>query len=341
VQQLSATVRQNAEHTSNAQARSALVRDTAEAGAQAMAAAVKSVAGIESSTKRMNEIIGVIDGLAFQTNILALNAAVEAARAGEQGRGFAVVAGEVRSLALRSAESSREIRQLIQASSQQVSASVEQIRLAGSRMDDIVSGIREVASSMTQISQASTEQSSGLAQITIAIGQLDQITQSNGHMVEGALADAVNLEERAATLSLSVENFILQQGTANEASRMVMEAVALSERSSQPQLLQTITHKPNAFHDRDMYVFVLDAKGTYLAFGGNAAKVGTRVQDIPGIDGARLMHAIASQADLRPGWVDYDIADASSGKILAKMSYVQKLGSVYIGCGVYKSILAG
>lgn len=340
VQQLSATVKQNAAHTTSAQARSALVRDTAEAGAQAMTLAVESVAGIESSTKRMNEIIGVIDGLAFQTNILALNAAVEAARAGEQGRGFAVVAGEVRSLALRSADSSREIRQLIQASSQQVSASVAQIRIAGTSMDDIVSGIREVAASMAQIAQASSEQSNGLAQITIAIGQLDQITQSNGHMVEAALADAVNLEERAATLSLSVENFILQQGTANEASRMVTEAVALAARSSQQQFMQTITHQPNAFHDRDMYVFVLDASGTYLAFGGNAAKVGTRVQDIPGTDGARLMHAIVSQADLRPGWVDYDIADVNSGKILAKMSYVQKLGNYYVGCGVYKKILS-
>jgi signal transduction histidine kinase len=104
--------------------------------------------------------------------------------------------------------------------------------------------------------------------------------------------------------------------------------------------MQTITHQPNAFHDRDMYVFVLDASGTYLAFGGNAAKVGTRVQDIPGTDGARLMHAIVSQADLRPGWVDYDIADVNSGKILAKMSYVQKLGNYYVGCGVYKKILS-
>ena len=141
-----------------------------------MAQAVQAVTGIESGAKRMNEIIGVIDSLAFQTNILALNAAVEAARAGEQGRGFAVVASEVRSLALRSADSAREIRQLIQGSSMQVSASVLQIRQAGTSMDRIVDGIREVAMNMAQISRASSEQSNGLTQITVAIAQLDNIT---------------------------------------------------------------------------------------------------------------------------------------------------------------------
>ena len=336
VQQLSATVKQNAQNANDAESRSVSVKNIADAGALSMAQAVQAVAGIESGAKRMNEIIGVIDSLAFQTHILALNAAVEAARAGEQGRGFAVVASEVRSLALRSADSAREIRQLIQGSSVQVSASVVQIRQAGTSMDRIVDGIREVAMNMAQISRASSEQSTGLAQITVAIAQLDEITQRNGQMVSQAVYHAEKLEKRAEVLSHSVSDFRLQQGTAGEARRLVKAAAELAQTYSRQQLLQAITHTPDAFHDRDMYVFVLDARGQYLAFGGNPAKVGTRVQDIPGIDGAKLLASVIEQADVEPGWVEYDIANPVTGAVQTKMSYVQKLESVYLGCGIYK-----
>ena len=336
VQQLSATVRQNAQSASDAESRSASVRNIADAGALSMAQAVQAVAGIESGAKRMNEIIGVIDSLAFQTNILALNAAVEAARAGEQGRGFAVVASEVRSLALRSADSAREIRQLIQGSSMQVSASVLQIRQAGTSMDRIVDGIREVAMNMAQISRASSEQSNGLTQITVAIAQLDNITQRNGQMVSQAVSHADKLEKRVEVLSQSVADFRLQQGTAEEARCLVRAAAELAQTHSRQQLLQAITHTPGAFHDRDMYVFVLDSRGYYLAFGGNPAKVGTSVQDIPGIDGAGLLACVIVQADVQPGWVEYDIANPLTGNVQTKMSYVQKLENVYLGCGIYK-----
>ncbi|MBC7608046.1 MAG: cache domain-containing protein [Polaromonas sp.] len=338
VQQLSVMVTKNAHTAIQVEARSASVRDIAEAGARSMAQAVDAVTCIQASTKRMNEIIGVINGLAFQTNILALNAAVEAARAGEQGRGFAVVASEVRSLALRSADSAKEIRQLIQDSSAQVEASVVQIRQAGKGIDRIVDGIREVAANMAQISSASAEQSAGLAQISSAIGQLDEITQRNGQMAELAVSHADRLENRAATLSRSVENFKLQQGTADEARKLVKNAVELGEATSRESLLQTITHGPAVFHDRDMYVFALDAWGTYLAFGGNPAKVGSTVHDIPGIDGMSLIRAVVAQADDRPGWVEYDIINPLSRTVQTKMSYVQKLHGVYLGCGIYKTL---
>lgn len=338
VQQLSVMVKQNAQTASEVEARSASVRDIAEAGARSMAQAVDAVTSIQASARRMNEIIGVINGLAFQTNILALNAAVEAARAGEQGRGFAVVASEVRSLALRSADSAKEVRQLIQDSSAQVEASVVQIRQAGKGIDRIVEGIREVAVNMAQISTASAEQSAGLAQISSAIGQLDEITQRNGQMVDLAVSHADKLEKRAATLSRSVENFKLQQGTADEARKLVKDAVELGEAISRELMLQTITHGPGVFHDRDMYVFALDARGTYVAFGGNPAKVGSAVHDIPGIDGAALLRAVVAQGDDRPGWVDYDIVNPLSGAVQTKMSYVQKLHGLYFGCGIYKSL---
>jgi len=340
VQELSSTVQDNARTTQQANTQAAQVRDVAERGARGMADAVKSVEAIQSSAQRMNEIIGVIDSLAFQTNILALNAAVEAARAGEAGRGFAVVAAEVRSLAQRSAESAKEIRQLIGASSGQVAASVSQIRTAGSSIADIVGGIRGVADNMSHISVSSAEQSTSLNEITAAVRQLDEITQRNAAMVEHAVEQAVKLEQRASTLAEAVAAFRLQQGTADEALALVQRAVRYRQQTGRDSFLRGLTDPQQGFHDRDIYVFALDAAGRYVAFGGNPAKVGTRVQDIPGIDGQGLLEAIVTQAEREPGWVEYDITNPATGAVQTKMSYVQQIDDVYVGCGVYKNLVA-
>jgi methyl-accepting chemotaxis protein len=340
VEQLSSTVRDNAGRAGQANLQAAQVRDLAEAGAAAMTEAVASVEAIHGGAKRMDEIVGVIDGLAFQTNILALNAAVEAARAGESGRGFAVVAAEVRSLAKRSAESAKEIRQLIGESSRQVEASVQTIRTAGSSITHMVSGIRDVAANMAQISKSSTEQSASLGEITTAVRQLDKITQDNAQMVERAVAQATRLEGRASTLVQSVAGFRLQQGSAEEACAMVGRAIAHGRNMPRDVFLRDLTNSAKGFHDRDMYVFALDSRGTYLAFGGNPAKLGTRVQDIPGIDGQGLLEAIVSQASEEPGWVEYDITNPATGKVQTKMSFVQQAGDIFVGCGVYKNIVS-
>jgi methyl-accepting chemotaxis protein len=340
VQELSSTVQGNARTTQQANSQAAQVRDVADRGAQGMVQAVQSVEAIQSSAQRMNEIIGVIDSLAFQTNILALNAAVEAARAGEAGRGFAVVAAEVRSLAQRSAESAKEIRQLIGASSSQVATSVTQIRVAGSSIGEIVPGIRGVAESMSHISVSSAEQSTSLNEITAAIRQLDEITQRNAAMVEHAVEQAEKLEQRASTLAQAVAAFRLQQGTADEALALVQRAIAFRQQSSRDSFLRGLTDPAQGFHDRDMYVFALDRSGAYLAFGGNPAKVGTRVQDIPGIDGQGLLESIVAQAEHEPGWVEYDITNPATGAVQTKMSYVQQVDDVYVGCGVYKNLVA-
>jgi len=340
VQELAATVQVNAHVAQQSDAAAQRVRSTAEDGAAGMREAVASIEGIEASTRRMDEIVGVIDALAFQTNILALNAAVEAARAGESGRGFAVVATEVRSLAQRSAASAKEIRQLITNSSNQVSVGVSQIRTAGERITGIVAGVRDVATHMSQISVSSTEQSASLSEITTAIHQLDELTQRNGAMVEQAVQQANELQNRARLLTESVSVFKLPQGTADEAQRLVDQALALRSRAGRREaFLQALNAPDSGLFDRDMYVFALERSGRYAAFAGNPARVGARVQDVAGPTGEALLQAIIQQADSGPGWVEYDIANPLTGKSQAKMSYVTKVDDLYVGCGVYKSTL--
>ena len=338
VEQVTAVVQNNAEAAVAADRYTTQLREVVEQGSGVMEQAVHSVEAIERSAGRMSEIIAVIDGIAFQTNILALNAAVEAARAGEQGRGFAVVAAEVRSLAQRSSEASKEIRQLIEASVQQVASSTRLIRQAGAGMRQVAQGIHSVAGHVEAISDSGNAQGTGLQQINQAVHGIDQVTQENALMVRNVVQEAQALERRAATLSETVERFRLQQGTAMEAEALVQCAIAL-RRMGMPlqQYWQALTDPQQPFHDRDMYVFVLDASGRYLAFAGSPAKCGTRVQDVPGVDGDALLEAIVAQAEHGPGWVEYDITNPATGKVQAKMSYVCKQDGVYLGCGVYKS----
>ncbi|MFZ5485844.1 MAG: methyl-accepting chemotaxis protein [Pseudomonadota bacterium] len=338
VQQLSSAVQNNAQVTQDADRRAAQVRQAADEGAQAMAQAVESVQSIQHGARRMAEIIGVIDGIAFQTNILALNAAIEAARAGAQGRGFAVVATEVRTLAQRSSDAAHEIRALIQESVRQVEASSGLIRKTGTGIAAMAEGMHRVAANMSEISHSSAEQSTGLHEVNLAVQQLDQITQDNAQMAQHAVAQAQALQGRAAALSRAVSTFRLQQGTADEAMELVRKAVALCKNSAREAFLRRITDPGEPYHDRDMYVFVLDASGIYLAFGGNPAKVGTRVQDIPGVDGESLLHGIVAQADREPGWVEYDITNPLDGTVQTKMSFVTRIGDLYLGCGVYKTL---
>lgn len=339
VQDLSSAVQATANTAHQASQQATEVRKVADQGAGTMSEAVQAVEAIQANAKRMDEIVGVIDGLAFQTNILALNAAVEAARAGESGRGFAVVASEVRSLAQRSAESSKEIRLLIGTSASQVASSVQKIRAAGASMTQVVAGIRDVAQSMEQISLSSSEQSSNLNELTSAVRQIDEITQSNAQMVDHALAQSIAMEGRAGTLVDSVALFKLQQGSADEALGLVKRAVAHRQRTAKDAFLRDITNANNGFFDRDMYVFVLNDSGHYVAFGGNPAKVNTRVHDIAGIDGEGLLQAIIKQANYEPGWVEYDITNPSTGRVQTKMSFVQALDGLYVGCGVYKNLV--
>jgi methyl-accepting chemotaxis protein len=340
VQELASTVQLNAEAAQSSDTAAQAVRQTAEQGAAGMKDAVTSIEAIAAGARRMDEIVGVIDSLAFQTNILALNAAVEAARAGEAGRGFAVVATEVRTLAQRSAASAKEIRQLITSSSEQVNAGVGLIRVAGERIEGIVGGVRSVAEHMSGISASSVAQSASLSEITTAIRQLDELTQRNGAMVEHAVAQANELQDRARVLIESVAAFKLPQGTADEARALVDRAEQLRRTAgSRDGLLRAINAPDSGLFDRDMYVFALDAQGHYRGFAGNPARVGQRVQDVAGAVGAQLLRDIIEQAERGPGWVQYSIAHPQTGQPQDKMSFVVKIDDLYVGCGVYKGMM--
>ncbi len=340
VHELTSTVQNNASAAQQSDKTAQGVKVVAEKGGQGMSDAIRSVESIQNSTKRMDEIVGVIDGLAFQTNILALNAAVEAARAGESGRGFAVVASEVRSLAQRSAAAAKEIRLLIGESGVQVAQGVAEIRKAGHTMQDILSGIRDVAGKVSEIATSSEQQSSSLVEISQAVQQLDTITQQNAAMVESAVNQSNQMQARASTLVELVASFKLQQGTADEALELVQRALSYRQQCrSVDEFLRGVTQPEQGLLDRDMYVFVLDMHGKYLAFAGNASKVGSRVQDIAGIDGQQLIDSITTQADVAPGWVEYDIANPQTGLVQTKISFVHLVDGVYLGCGVYKNLL--
>jgi methyl-accepting chemotaxis protein len=218
MEQLTATVRNSEQSARQASALATSASQAAGRGGTIVGQVVATMEGMSASSKKIADIISVIDGIAFQTNILALNAAVEAARAGEQGRGFAVVAAEVRNLAQRSAQAAREITALIQDSVARVEDGSRLVREAGSAMDDIVGQVRHVTDLINEISAASVEQSGGIAQVTQAVTQMDQVTQQNAALVEQSAAAASSLHDLAGRLSRDVAAFRLAPEAAHHAA---------------------------------------------------------------------------------------------------------------------------
>jgi methyl-accepting chemotaxis protein-1 (serine sensor receptor) len=212
MEELASTVKQNADNARQANQLAASASDVAERGGSAVSEVVNTMQEISASSRKISEIVSVIDGIAFQTNILALNAAVEAARAGEQGKGFAVVAGEVRSLAQRSAQAAKEIKGLIEDSVTKVGAGSQQVERAGATMQEIVASVKRVTDIMGEISAASEEQSSGIDQVNRAVSQMDEVTQQNAALVEEAAAAAGSLQEQAQRLAEAVSVFKINAG---------------------------------------------------------------------------------------------------------------------------------
>ncbi|MCS2160898.1 methyl-accepting chemotaxis protein [Scandinavium sp. H11S7] len=211
MEELTATVKQNAENARQASHLALSASETAQKGGKVVDNVVQTMRDITSSSQKIADIISVIDGIAFQTNILALNAAVEAARAGEQGRGFAVVAGEVRNLAQRSAQAAREIKSLIEDSVSRVDIGSTLVESAGETMDEIVNAVTRVTDIMGEIASASDEQSRGIDQVGLAVAEMDRVTQQNASLVEESASAAAALEEQASRLTQAVAVFRIQQ----------------------------------------------------------------------------------------------------------------------------------
>ena len=224
MEELTSTVRQNSEHARQANTLASSASDVAARGGAVVAQVVSTMSSIHSSSRRIVDIIGVIDGIAFQTNILALNAAVEAARAGEQGRGFAVVASEVRTLAQRSASAAKEIKSLIDDSVAQVALGSTLVENAGSTMDEVVASVKRVSDIMAEMSSAGHEQDVGINQINEAVMAMDSVTQQNAALVEEAAAAAASMQDQAEQLSGVVSAFKLGARPAAPGRRALLQS---------------------------------------------------------------------------------------------------------------------
>ncbi|MGK5040607.1 methyl-accepting chemotaxis protein [Janthinobacterium sp. GB1R12] len=254
MEELTATVRQNADNARQAKQMAVSASDKAQRGGEVMGDVIRTMEAIDSSSNKIADIIGVIDGIAFQTNILALNAAVEAARAGEQGRGFAVVATEVRNLAHRSAAAAKEIKALISDSVEQVEQGGKLVQQAGAAMTEVVDTVRGVTDIVSEISAASAEQSTGIEEINRAVTQMDEVTQQNAALVEEAAAASQSLQEQAARLAGVVGAFKLAPAQAGAAPQ-----APAARRPAQHKAALKLVATRHAGHSRNATPAAADA----------------------------------------------------------------------------------
>jgi len=309
-------------------------------GSQAMQQTIESIATLQHTARRVAEINGVIDDIAFQTNLLALNASVEAARAGESGQGFAVVAAEVRQLAQRCAASAGEIRELIDGTTEQVGQCSRRAQEVDAALQALVGGVAEVSGRLRQISSASVEQSQGLESVARSVGSLDDITRQNAAAVERSSEASQSLVTQAQALRQSVSAIHLRQGSADEAHQLVERALQrVTELGWEPACREF--NDPNGpFVDRDMYLFVVDRQARYLVFSAKPEWVGRTIHECSQASAASIEHFLTqawATSDKGEGWIEYQVQRADTGEPAAKTAYIARLDEeAFIGCGVYR-----
>ncbi|MBC7957170.1 MAG: HAMP domain-containing protein [Cytophagales bacterium] len=342
MEQITITVKQNADNAEQANKLVLQASGHAVKGGEVVSKVVNTMGSIKDSSRKISEIIGVIDGIAFQTNILALNAAVEAARAGEQGRGFAVVAAEVRTLAQRSASAAKEIKSLISDSVEKVDAGSKLVDAAGKTMTEIVSSVKHVAEIMKEMAGASHEQSIGIQTVNHAITEIDGMVKQNAKLVKDATQTASTLNEQAVTLLKSVSGFNLgtrEHGNADEASALVKQAIAFFKEHGKVALVDEINKLGKGrFVDRDLYLMAIGASDAVFYAHGNNPRVlgnGPASKDVDGKPFVKDMAELARSGG--QSWVDYKWAHPVTNEVRLKSSYVEKAGDLAIACGIYKS----
>jgi methyl-accepting chemotaxis protein len=341
ITQLSSDVQRNAQAARELDELTAQLSRQATDGTQAMGETLAAVQKLQVASRRVFEVVAVIDDVAFQTGMLSLNAAVEAARAGDAGKGFSIVASEVRTLAQRVAESAEEIRSLITLAGDQLVYSDTKLASASQSLEGLASGVQDVSGRLRQISQASTQQSDILTAVAQRVGELDQITCDNARLVDESTVAAKGLVERAQILRDAVSSMRLRQGSADEAREMLDRALDHMAAVGKEQGFKDLHDSTKGFIDRDMYVFALDRDGVYVACGAKPELIGTSVNVLPGIQGTPFVQNAWAAAQAGGGWVQYEIANPMTGGVTPKESYVRQLDeSLLLGCGVYRRVQA-
>ncbi len=342
IEELTSTVKQNADNAQQAHQLVVSASDLAVKGGHVVGQVVNTMGSIKDSSRKIVDIIGVIDGIAFQTNILALNAAVEAARAGEQGRGFAVVASEVRTLAQRSAGAAKEIKELISDSVEKVDAGSHLVDDAGRTMNEIVESVKYIAGIIKNISSASLEQSAGIELVNSAITQIDRMTQKNAMLVEDATKTATSLNQQAVSLLQAVSVFNLgdrEYGNDEEAIALVKAGVAMMQEQGKESLVSEINRfGKGKFLNRDLYLSAYDLSNyRVVAHGSNPRVVGQNAQEVKDTDGRHFINEMIAIARSKGGgWIEYKWAHPITNENTAKNAYFEKCGDLVITCGVYK-----
>ena len=339
MEQMASTVRQNADNCKRAMGLARDAKRIAEQSSESMQALHETMQRIEKSSRSVTDIVGVIEGIAFQTNILALNAAVEAARAGEQGRGFAVVAAEVRSLAQRSAAAAKEIKALIQEAAASVGEGAQTASHANEIIVMAVKSAKRAAKVIEEIAAASAEQSSGIEEINRAISQLEAVTQQNAALVEQTGAAALGFESEARRLIDIVDSIKLDSGESREkAVAMVKRAAEHLRDHGAERALADFDDPQSSFVQGDLYIVVLDSTGVVRANGGNRAIVGQNHWESVDADGRKHTQELIRTAQERGmGWADYRWPNPKKdGKIEMKSTYCELVNELVVGCGVYR-----
>lgn len=339
MEQLSVSVAQNAANVAKASERASDARGIAQSGAHDVKELIQTVSLIEASSEKVTDIIGVIEGIAFQTNILALNAAVEAARAGEQGRGFAVVAAEVRNLAQRSSQAAKETRALIAGVAERVAAGNALAERAESNISKVTRGIDEVAELNGEIAQAAVQQCDSVEQMKQALLQLDTVTQQNSTLVNEGNLTTGTLDREAQKLEAALAAFHLDRQDARaKAIALVKKAIAHIKSKDRDAALRDLCDPHGAFVNGEFYVGVSDMHGVCRAHGTMSDLVGKPTLHMTDADGKRFVQEYINIATNEGrGWLDFRWLNPATQRVEEKSSYVEGVGDLIVSCGIYKT----
>ena len=337
MEELAATIQENARYCGEASKLTGEFSVTVSQGADGVKKVARTMEHINANAKNIGEIVGLIEGIAFQTNILALNARVEAARAGEEGHGFAVVANEVRNLAQRSSEAAKEIKTLIDVSTQSVSEGSRAIQDAAHTMDKMVDSVQTVAELVRNIAAASEEQSQATTEVSRAIEQMDSVTQQNSALVQEAAAASMDFENEVQHLDEAVVQF--QTGKVegrDTAVALVKRAIAHIGAVGLQKACDDFDDPNGGFIFDQFYLSIMDLHGVRLANGMEPWKRGETILDVLDVDGKPWVRDTITRAgDKGFGWVQYKWKNPTTEKIELKLTYFEVIQDTIVNCGIY------